>query len=70
MIQCLNSGDFGRFIKHLEGLMLVYDLKGNHAISAPQKSMAWNSLSILERDLEMVYNSYRYLIQICYIKEK
>ena len=59
MIQCLNSGDFARFIRHLEGLMLVYELKGNQKISAPQKSMAWNALSILERDLEMVYSTYR-----------
>ena len=39
--------------------MTVYDLKGGNIISAPQKSTAWNALSILERDLEMMYNSYR-----------
>ena len=69
MIDCLNTGDFGRFIRHLEGLMLAYDLKGGPIISAPQKSIAWTALSFLERDLEMLYNSYRYedntyLIQI------
>ena len=59
-MKCLNDGDFGKFIKHLEGLMMVYDLKGGQNISAPQKSIAWNALSILERDLEILYNSYRY----------
>ena len=52
-MKCLNDGDFGRFIKHLDGLMMVYDLKGGQNISAPQKSIAWNALSILERDLEI-----------------
>ena len=60
IMQCLNNGDFGRFIKHLEGLMMVYDLKGGQNISAPQKSIAWTALSILERDLETLYNTYRY----------
>ena len=59
IIECLNKGDFGRFIQHLQGLMMIYDLKGSQIIPAPQKSMAWNSLSVLERDLEMVYASYR-----------
>ena len=60
IMQCLNNGDFGRFIKHLEGLMMVYDLKGGQHISAPHKSIAWTALSILERDLETLYNTYRY----------
>ena len=44
------------FVRHLEGLMSVYDL-GSEA-SAPDKSRAWNALSCVEQDIEGAFNAY------------
>lgn len=56
IIDCLSNGDFAKFIAHLNGLVSIYNLS---PATAPEKSKAWNALSCLEQDLEMIFAGYR-----------
>lgn len=55
IIECLSKNDFATFIKHLDGLVAIYNL---NPATSPQKSQAWNALSAMESDLELIYRSY------------
>ena len=57
MVECLNKADFATFVKHLEGLMSIYALKKT---DVAEKSRCWNTLSIVESDMELMYHSYNH----------
>ena len=57
MVDCLNRADFKTFVKHLDGLQAIYDaLKKTSA--AAEKSRCWNTLSVVERDLETLHAGF------------
>lgn len=55
-MDCLSKGDFNTFLKHLKGLVAVYDIQN---ASAPEKSMAWAALTVVEKDLEAAFQMYK-----------
>ena len=53
----MNRADFKTFVKHLDGLQAIYDaLKKTSA--AAEKSRCWNTLSVVERDLETLHAGF------------
>ena len=48
MIDCLNKGQFSKFVDHLEGLMAIYDMP---EASLQDKTQGWKALSSLENDI-------------------
>jgi hypothetical protein len=52
----LSSGNFSRFVQHLNGLIAVYNLP---EATAADKARAWTALTVLEKDLETIFNTYR-----------
>ena len=56
MIDCLNKGQFSKFVDHLEGLMAIYDMP---EASLQDKTQGWKALSSLENDILRIDNLQR-----------
>ena len=58
MVECLSSGNFNKFVQHLDGLISLYNLP---VTDATQKFHAWTALTAMEQDLKTIFNTYRFV---------
>lgn len=58
MRDCLSSGNFSKFVQHLDGLISLYNLP---VTDATQKFHAWTALTAMEQDLKTIFNTYRFV---------